>query len=293
MLLANAIVTGLAIGAIYGLIAIGYTVGFNATRVFNLAQGDLVMVGVLLSYWALDVMHWPQFGALLLVLAAVPLVAVVEERLVIRPFLRRPDESIGWFISTLAFGLIIETVVVLLYGNHPPRAVPSPLPSTSVHLGSVATRWQLLLAIAALVLVALALEAFYWRTWLGQAMRATADDREMAALRGIHPARTSVLAFAIGGLIAGLAGYVVAPIVYADVTIGLSYSIKGFIALAIGGFGSIRGAIVGALAVGVAEQVFDLYVDPRYEPVAALLLLMMILAVRPTGVFRSHVVREV
>lgn len=293
MLLANAIVTGLAIGAIYGLIAIGYTVGFNATRVFNLAQGDLVMVGVLLSYWALDVMHWPQFGALLLVLAAVPLVAVVEERLVIRPFLRRTDESIGWFISTLAFGLIIETVVVLLYGNHPPRAVPSPLPSTSVHLGSVATRWQLLLAIAALVLVALALEAFYWRTWLGQAMRATADDREMAALRGIHPARTSVLAFAIGGLIAGLAGYVVAPIVYADVTIGLSYSIKGFIALAIGGFGSIRGAIVGALAVGVAEQVFDLYVDPRYEPVAALLLLMMILAVRPTGVFRSHVVREV
>lgn len=293
MLLANAIVTGLAIGAIYGLIAIGYTVAFNATRVFNLAQGDLVMIGVLLSYYTLDVLHWPQWAAFLSVLAAVSVVSTVEERLVVRPFLVRSGDSIGWFISTLAFGLIIETVVVLLYGDHPPRSVPSALPSRAVHLGSVSTRWQLLLAIAALVAVALVLEAFYRRTWVGQAMRATADDREMAALRGISPARMSRLAFMIGGLIAGLAGYVVAPIVYADVTIGLTYSIKGFIALAIGGFGSIRGAIVGALAVGVAEQVFDLYVDPRYEPVAALLLLMLILAARPTGVFRSHVVREV
>lgn len=118
-------------------------------------------------------------------------------------------------------------------------------------------------------------------------MRATADDREIAALRGIEPARMSMIAFAIGGLVAAVGGFVVAPIVYADVSVGLAYSIKGFIALAIGGFGSIRGAIVGALAIGVAEQVFDAYADPRYEILAALGLLMLILAARPTGLFRT------
>jgi branched-chain amino acid transport system permease protein len=289
----NAVATGIAVGAVYGLVAIGYTVVFNATRVFNLAQGDLVMVGVLLSYWALDVQGWGQVAAIAVVLIGVPLVSMFEERVVVRPFLSRPSDNIGWFISTLAFGLILETVVTRLYGDNPPRPVPSPLPSSPVHIGSITMRPQLLLAIAVLIVVTVAIEQFYRRTWLGQAMRATADDRDVAALRGIEPRRVSMLAFAIGGLLAGIGGYVVAPIVYADVTIGLAYSIKGFIALAIGGFGSIRGAIVGALAIGVAEQLFDLYVDPRYEVIAGFGLLMLILAVRPTGLFKSSVVRQV
>lgn len=292
-LFVNAVITGLAVGAVYGLITIGYTVVFNATRVFNLAQGDLVMVGVLLSYWVLDVQHWPQGVAVVVVLAGVAAVALVEERVAVRPFLKRSRDNIGWFISTLAFGLVLETVVIRLYGNNPPRPVPSPLPSRRLHLGSIATRPQLLFAIGVLIVVTVAVEVFYRRTWLGQAMRATADDRDVAALRGIDPRRVSVLAFLIGGLLAGVGGFVVAPIVYADVTIGLTYSIKGFIALAIGGFGSIRGGIIGALSIGVAEQLFDLYIDPRYEIVASLALLMIILAVRPTGLFRNAVVREV
>ncbi len=292
-LFVNAVITGIAVGAVYGLITIGYTVVFNATRVFNLAQGDLVMVGVLLSYWVLDVQHWPQVAAVVVVLVGVAAVALVEERIAVRPFLGRSRDNIGWFISTLAFGLVIETVVVRLYGNNPPRPVPSPLPSTRLHIGSIATRPQLLFAIGVLVVVTIAVDVFYRRTWLGQAMRATADDRDVAALRGIDPRHVSVIAFLIGGLLAGIGGYVVAPIVYADVTIGLTYSIKGFIALAIGGFGSIRGGIIGALAIGVAEQLFDLYIDPRYEIVASLALLMIILAVRPTGLFRNAVVREV
>ena len=292
-LFVNAVVTGIAVGAVYGLIAIGYTVVFNTTRVFNLAQGDLVMVGVLLSYWALDVRGWPQVLAVVLVLVAVPIVSLVEERVAVRPFLGRDRDNIGWFISTLAFGLIVETVVTRLYGDNPPRPVRSPLPSGPVHIGMVTTRPQLLLAVGVLAVVTLAIEVFYKRTWLGQAMRATADDRDIAALRGIDPRRMSLVAFAIGGLLGAIGGYVVAPIVYADVTIGLVYSIKGFIALAIGGFGSIRGAIIGAIAIGVAEQLFDLYSDPRYEIVASLGLLMLILAVRPTGLFRGEVVREV
>src|ERR1039458_1834527 len=106
----NAVVTGLAIGSVYGLIAIGYTVVFNATKVFNLAQGDLVMLGVLISFYVLDLRHWPEIVALAIVLVAVPAVSLLEERFVVRPFLQRRGSSIGWFISTLAFSLVVETI---------------------------------------------------------------------------------------------------------------------------------------------------------------------------------------
>lgn len=292
-LLLNSIASGLAIGAVYGLVALGYTVVFNATRIFNLAQGDLVMLGVLLSYFLLDVAHWPQLPTLLAVVVGVPLVALFEERVVVRPFLKRPADNIGWFIATLAFSLVVETVVTILYGDNPPMAVPSPVPSTTVRFLGITIAPKLILAFGALVVVAVLLEIFYKRTWLGTAMRATAHDREVAALRGISPAKISALAFLIAGVTGAVAGYVVAPIVFSDVSIGLTYSLQGFVALAIGGFGSIRGALVGAFILGIGEQVWDQYFDPRYEIVAALILLMVVLAVRPTGIFGERNVRTV
>lgn len=289
----NSIATGLAIGSIYGLIAIGYTVVFNATHVFNLAQGDLVMVGVMLSYLALDVMHWPQIGAFALVVVGVVGLSLIEERAVVRPFLRRPGVNIGWFISTLAFSLIVETVATILYGDHPPLAIPSPLTSQGLHLGTVTLSPQLLLAILSLVIVTVCVEIFYRKSWIGQAMRATAEDRELAALRGITPGRMSVLAFALGGLVAAIGGFVIAPIVYANVSVGLTYSLEGFIALAIGGFGSIRGAVIGAWSLGVAEQLFDLYVNAKFEILADLMLLMLVVLIRPSGLFGAKSARLV
>jgi branched-chain amino acid transport system permease protein len=292
-LLANAVLTGLAVGAVYGLVAVAYSVIYTATRVFNLAQGDLVMVGVLLSYYCLDVQHWPQIVDLLIVMTGVTAVSLVEERTVVRPFLRRPSSNIGWFITTLAFGLVIETVAVILYGNQPPLPVPSPLGSQPLRIGAIGLSQPLALALVALVAITVGVDYMYRRTWLGQALRATSEDREVAALRGISPVRMSRLAFLIGGLIAGVSGYVVAPIVFANVSIGLNYSVFGFVALAIGGFGSTRGALVGSLALGVAQQVFDLYADARFEAVVPLILLLVILAIRPLGLFGDRQMRSV
>ncbi len=289
----NSVVAGLAVGSVYGLVAVGYTVVFNATRIFNLAQGDLVMLGVLLSWFLLDVWHWPQLAVFFAVLAGVPLVAAVEERVVVRPFLRRPTDNIGWFIATLAFSLVVETFVAILYGDNPPFAVPSGLPTSSVRFLGITVSPQLILAFASLVVVTALLEAFYHKTWIGTAMRATAEDRDVAALRGIFPARVSQLAFVVGGLVAAIAGYVVAPLVQSDITIGLTYSLQGFVAVAVGGFGSIRGALVGAWILGVSEQLWDQYIDPRYEIVAALCLLLAVLAVRPTGIFGERGLRTV
>jgi branched-subunit amino acid ABC-type transport system permease component len=289
----TAVLTGLAVGSVYGLIAIGYTVVFNATRVFNLAQGDLVMVGVLLSYYALEILHWPQAAAFMVVVTGTTMLAVFEERFVVRPFLGRKRDNIGWFIATLAFSLVIETVAINLYGYRPPEPIPSPLSDRALHVGSAVISPQLLLAVVALVVITVGIEGFYHHTWVGRSMRATAQDRDLAAMRGIEPGAMSMLAFALAGLLAGVGGYVIGPIVLSNVSIGLTYSLKGFITLAVGGFGSIRGAIVGAWALGVAEQLFDLYGSPRYELVVGLALLMLVLAVRPTGLYGGELARRV
>lgn len=292
-----ALVAGVTIGSLYGLIGIGYTVIFNATRVFNLAQGDLVMLGIMSSYFTLDVLKWNEWETVVTVLPFVTAVAVLEERTVVRPFLRRRDGSggsgIGWFISTLGFSLMIETVVNLLFGTHSIVAIPSPLSIGGFRFGTVIIGYRQMLVVGTFVVMIILLELFYGRTWTGRAMRATAEDRDAGSLTGINPARMSASAFALGGVLAAVAGLVIAPITFSDPSVGLNYTLKGFLALAIGGFGSIRGAIAGGLLLGVGEQVWDLYFGSNYEVVAGLAILLAILALRPEGLFRITVARAV
>jgi branched-chain amino acid transport system permease protein len=286
------LVAGICVGAIYGLIAVGYTVVYTATSVFNLAQGDLVMVGIMGAYYLLAVVKMPQWEALPLVILFVLGLSLFEERTIVRPFLRRAG-SFGWFISTLAFSLIIEAVVLLLYGHHPITAIPTPLSANSISLGPLSIVPRKAAVVVGLIIIVVALELFYHRSRWGKAMRAAAEDRQAASLRGINPDRVSRYAFALAGLVAGITGILIAPITYSDPTVGLSYTLKGFVALAIGGFGSIRGAIVGGLALGIAEQALDLYWNPGYEVLAGLFLLMIVLSIRPQGIFGARRVRMV
>jgi branched-chain amino acid transport system permease protein len=289
----TALFAGLAVGSVYGLIALSYTVVFNSTAIFNVAQGDLMMAGVLVAYFCLDRWHLAQILTLLIIIAVVVSLSLVEERVAVRPFVKRPVIGLGWFIATLAFSLVIETVASIIYGQNPVVPIPSALGSGSVHVAGVHVANKFILAFATMIVILVALEVFYKRTWLGTAMRGVAEDREVAALRGIDALRISRLAFIIAGLVTGLAAFVVAPIVSADVTVGLTYGLKGFIALAVGGFGSLRGCVIGGLLLGVAEQMFDLYVSSNYEILAALILVLLVLAVRPSGLFGRTAVREV
>jgi len=289
----TALFAGLAVGSVYGLIALSYTVVFNSTAIFNVAQGDLMMAGVLVAYFCLDRWHLAQILALLIIIAVVVSLSLVEERVAVRPFVKRPTVGLGWFIATLAFSLVIETVASIIYGQNPVVPIPSALGSGSVHVAGVHVANKFILAFATMIVILVALEVFYKRTWLGTAMRGVAEDREVAALRGIDALRISRLAFIIAGLVTGLAAFVVAPIVSADVSVGLTYGLKGFIALAVGGFGSLRGCVIGGLLLGVAEQMFDLYISSNYEILAALILVLLVLAVRPSGLFGRTAVREV
>ena len=289
----TALFAGLAVGSVYGLIALSYTVVFNSTAIFNIAQGDLMMAGVLTSYFCLDRWHLPQIVTLLVIIAVVEALSLIEERVAVRPFIRRPSTTLGWFIATLAFSLVLETVASIIYGQNPVVPIPGALGNGTFVIAGVHVATKFILAFVVMVVVMIALEIFYKRSWLGTAMRGVAEDREVAALRGIDGLRISRLAFLIAGLVTALAAFVVAPIVSADVTVGLTYALKGFIALSVGGFGSLRGCVIGGLLLGVAEQMFDLYINSNYEILAGLILVLLVLAVRPTGLFGTRAVREV
>jgi branched-chain amino acid transport system permease protein len=289
----TAIITGCCVGSVYGLVALGYSVIYSSTGVFNLAQGDLLMVATLLSYYFLVFVHLNQGIVIVLTVLAVVLLSLIEERVVVRPFLKRTGDNLGWFIATLAFSIILEGVASKIYGARPPGVVPSPLSSKAIAIGSIRISPQLVLGLGTFLVLTVAMGAFYRRTWIGKAMRATAEDRMSASLRGIPPAFMSAAAFAAGGLIAGLGGYVVAPIILANPSSGITYSVDGFLVLAIGGFGSLRGVVAGALALGAAQGLFDLYVSATYDVVAGFLLLVIVLCVRPTGMFGEVRARHV
>jgi branched-chain amino acid transport system permease protein len=292
----NAVIHGLALGAVYGLVGLGYTVVYKATRIVNLAQGDLLMVGALLSYWLMALLHWPWFPALLAVIVMLVVLALIEERLIIRPFVGHAEggaSALGWLVSTLAFGLVIETVAVQVWGNKAPTPVPSPISAGSLRIGQVYLPWQSLAPLVVLVVLTLALHEFYRRTQLGRAMRAAADDPELASIRAIDPRRISRAALVIAGVIAALSGFVLGPIVNADPSIGLEYGLTAFVALAVGGFGSIPGTLLGAAVLGVVQDVAMLKVSGEYTDVITLVLLLVVLMIRPNGLLTVSRMRSV
>lgn len=290
----SAVFAGVVIGSIYAIVGIGYTVIYKATSIFNLAQGDFVMVAIMSSYFLLDVLHWPQLAAAVAVIAFVPILGLFEERTVVRVFLKKTGTaSFGWFVATLGFSLVVETVVTVAFGRHEIVSIPSPFSLGGFHLGDVVFGYRQLFVIITFVIVIGLLELFYQRTWMGQAMRASAGDREAASLLGINPVMISRTSFAMAGVVAGIAGFAIAPMTFSNPALGLSFSLKGFLALAVGGFGSIRGAIVGGILLGIGEQLVDLYFGSEYEIATGIVLVVGILLIRPEGLFRSASARRV
>jgi branched-chain amino acid transport system permease protein len=289
-----AVIAGLAVGSVYGLVAISYAIVFESSGVFNVAQGELLAVGILVSYFAIVVWQLPHVVALLLIVGVVVALSVLEERVAVRPILKRMGSGgISWFISTLAFGLILATLAVAIYGSQAVQPIPSAFGEEPWRIGDIVIAPKYVAAFVLLLVVGFGLEIFYRRSLLGTAMRAVAEDREVAGLRGIAVDKIGRNAFVIAGVVTGLAAFVVAPIVAADVTVGLTYSLKGFIALAVGGFGSMKGAAIGGLLLGVVEQLFNLYGSSNYEVLAGLLLVVLVLMIRPRGLFNRAMVREV
>ena len=289
----DVLVAGLTAGSLYSLVAVGFNILYRPTKVFNFAQGDLVMVGAMSSALLTTQLHWPWVAAVAAACAAVALIALIEERVAVAPVLRRSASGTAWIITTLAVAMIMTNVVGKVWGSDPIVVpAPAPLSNDMLPLGAFNISSYQIALIVLTVLLVVVVERLYGSLW-GKAALAVAEDRDAALLRGIDPVSISRWSFALGGAFAALTGALATPILAASTTLGGLLLLKGFAAAAIGGLGSNRGALIAGYAIGLTEAASALLLSPGYHNAVMLVLVLGVLLVRPGGLFSSLEARTV
>jgi branched-chain amino acid transport system permease protein len=277
------VLTGLASGAIYGLVAMGFALVFYVTRVINFATGQLLMVAVMISA-ALATGGWPPLLAVVVGVLASGLFGVITYFVAVRPVLAVQKIGFAWLVSTLAVALLIQSFAALIWGPTS-RAFPSLLANTNVNIGSAHISLQELVAIFVAVLAIALFEGIRRRTLLGRTGMAIAEDSEMAEAVGVNTTGAAVLAFALGGILAGIGGVLIGPLTYANPYLGNTYGINGFVALMIGGAERPVGAMVGGLLLGVLVEGANHYINPQAADWFPFVIVALVLLLTPQGLF--------
>jgi len=281
------LVGGLSLGAIYALVALGFSLVYRTMGLVNFAHGNVVTVGAYLASTFYLSTKLPFVLAMAVAILLTGAIGLVIER-VLRPLENKDFDLM--LIGTIGFGIVLEALIIMIWGATG-RAVPSPVPGAPLDIFGVRIRTYdlVVLAIAAVATVLLVL--FLSRTKRGAAMQAVAMDHEAATAVGIHVGRSNAIAFAIGAGLAALAGGLVGPLLYVNPALGGTLGIKGFAAAILGGFGSIPGAIVGGLAIGVLDSYTAGHFQ-GYSELVTFLVFTVIIMVRPTGIFGERTVNR-
>jgi branched-chain amino acid transport system permease protein len=273
-------VAGTSQGAVYGLVALGFVAVFAVSGVINLAQGEFAALAGLLAISAADG-GLPLPVAALLAVLAVAVVAVAMERLTVAPVKRMT--TLTSLILTLGVSTALKAAMLLVWG--PDSRGLAPFSQGGLELGGVSIRGQELWILAVAAVVAVAVHRFYEGTLTGKALRACAEQPQAARLVGIPLGRASMLSFLVAGVVGAVAGVIASPIAFTSWESGLTLGLKGFVAATLGGLVSIRGAMLGGLVLGILESWTAGYVDTGLRDAVAFLVLIVVLVVRPGGVF--------
>jgi branched-chain amino acid transport system permease protein len=274
--------SGISQGAIYALIALGIVLLQQATGAINFAQGDLLSLGAFVGFWLIAQHHMPQLAAYPLVLVILFVAGVGLERLGYAPLRKR--SSIAVIISTFALGSAIRACLALWYQNVP-RALPSPLGTKLFHIAGAAISDQDLLIIIVTAGVLVLLFFLMQVSPIGRQLRALADDRETAILQGIRVNSLSPLLFGLSSALAGLAGLLVAPQLSVSPTLGFNLLLTTFAAVILGG-NTLGGVTFAAFFVSLVQAMAAGYVNARYIDAYPYVILVVVLALRPTGLRR-------
>lgn len=272
--------SGLTVGSIYALIALGFAVMLNATALLNFAQGQFVMLGGVMAAILATQYGWLVTAAIIVTVAIVAGISGICERVFVVGA-RRADRITKELI-TLGVGIIIESVVLLAWGADA-FSLPYFSGTASIAIGPATLPTQALWIMGVSAIAMIALMSFYRFTIHGQAMLACAMNREAAELMGIRPGSVATLSFIFGGGLGALGGALIAPLVPMSFSVGLTMSIKGFAALVVGGLGSIPGAIVGGLVIGMVESFSAGLLSSVFKEIVPMLLIIVMLLVRPRG----------
>jgi len=274
--------SGIATGAIYGIVAVGYSITFATMRVLNFGLGMWVMLGAMLGYTLYGALGLPLVVALAILTVALGVLGVVAERVSVFPFVRA--ESDVWVMSTLAMGLLFINAAELVWGRHP-LPVPPFLGKEPLRFAGIGLYPQEILIIVVACLVMVALDFFYQQTLTGKAFRAVAFSADVTSLMGINPRRIAILAYALAGCLAGFAGLIVAPVTLAEPQMGTVLGLKAFAIAIIGGLAAGRGIFVCGLMYGVLETLLAGYLWTGVRDIIGFTLMIFVLLVRPNGIF--------
>ena len=279
------LVGGLSLGAVYALVAMGFSLVYRTMGLVNFAHADIAMIGAYAASTFYLTAELPFAVAMAVAIVITGVIGLVIER-VLRPLENKDFDLM--LIGTIGFGIVLQALAVIIWGTTG-RAVPSPLRSAPLDILGIRVRTYdlLVMAVAALAVVALAL--FLSRTKRGAAMQAVAMDHDAATAVGIDVGRSNALAFAIGAGLAALAGGLVGPMLYVDASLGGALGIKGFAAAMLGGFGSIHGAVVGGIAIGVLDSYAAGHFQ-GYSVLVTFLVFTVAIMIRPTGIFGERTV---
>ena len=293
------LIIGIQVGAVYALIAVGYTMVYGVLRLINFAHGDVYMVGAFVGltfssrFGFAMARSLPGFVTIfLLTIAACALVGALIERLAYRPLRTAP--RITALITAIGVSLLLEALAYLIWGTAP-QFFPTLIEAPNVHFLGLALSPRYLIILAVSVLLMVVLWFIVTRTRLGKAMRAVSHDREAAALMGINTNQIIAFTFALGSALAGAAGLLVAGItnIRIEPLMGIFPGLKAFVAAVLGGIGSIPGAVLGGLVMGVAETYVTAYGGSTWRDAIAFVLLIGILIFRPAGIMGRATVEKV
>ena len=277
------LVSGVSQGCVYGLIALGFVLIYKATEMVNFAQGDIMMLGAFVAFSLGNLAGLPFVVVFVLTLVIMGALGMALERGLLRPMIGEPPFAV--LMLTIGLGFVIRAIAGAIWGNQP-RALDSPFAGEIVELGGLIIGYENIAIVVGTALLCALLFLFFRFTRIGIAMQAASQNQLAAFYVGIPVKRVFSLVWGISAAIAAAAGILVAPVSLIDPLMGL-VGIKAFAAAIVGGFGSLPGAIIGGLIIGIAEQFVGLYLPAGLSEVSAFVILLVMLFLRPEGIFAT------
>jgi len=290
MLLTSAVISGLGLGSMYGLIALGFHVTYVVSNTVNFSQGSAMMLGAVLGYTFAVTLGWPLPLAAMTALAACALAGAVIERTLVRPFAERGSN--GWLMATVAGGIVLDNIVLFTFGKEP-RAFPSVLAQKPIQLfGAGVFPLQLVIPLVGLG-ITLALYLAFNRTKVGKALLAVVQNKDAARLMGINVRVAIALSFALSTALAGLAGLLIAPLFSIHSDMGTLFGIKAFAVAILGGITSASGVMLAGFLYGLIEALVTALIGSTYTQIVAFSVVIAALAVMPNGLLGRAAAKKV
>lgn len=279
------LLNGLPIGAIYALIALGYSLIYTSSGVLNWSQGDMIMLGAYIGFSVIQFIRLGFVPAFFFAMLIVGGVGFLVQRLILRPLRKRNSPATNVTIGTLGVAIISRNVALLVWGPNA-QSIISPAGSDPLTSGNISITGQDIVIVVVAIVLMLVLQIFLKKTKEGKALRSVTQDRYAATLMGVSTDRADGIAFATSAALGAAAGMLIAPIFFVTFNMGATLGLKGFSSAVIGGLGSIPAAIFGGIFLGLVESLASGRISSGYRDVITYTILILVLWLRPSGLFQ-------